>query len=113
MTRKTHRQHKPKTHLPVTAVEPATEAAAIEAESGAIVERPDGYSWQAPECQGEFGPYETYELARGRRGSAGEEQLEPGETLHEAERDIGINEWMDAETGEPAEGQSPPHLEQE
>ncbi|MEO7392598.1 MAG: hypothetical protein ABIU58_10510 [Ramlibacter sp.] len=36
-----------------------------------------------------------------------------GETLLEAERDIGINEWIDPETGEPAEGQSPPHLEQE
>jgi hypothetical protein len=41
------------------------------------------------------------------------EELEPGETLREAEDEVGINQWIDPETGEPAEGQSPPHLEQE
>lgn len=47
-------------------------------------------------------------------GEAGsDEAFSEGETLLEAERDIGINEWIDPETGEPAEGQSPPHLEQE
>lgn len=33
------------------------------------------------------------------------------EALHEAEGDIGINDWLDPETGEPAEGQSPPRFE--
>lgn len=113
MTHKTHPQHKPKPDRPAPAVEAANEAASIEAEAGEIVERPNGFYWQALDGQGEFGPFETYELARGRRDSAGQEQLTPGETLHEAESDIGINEWMDAETGEPAEGQSPPHLEEE
>jgi hypothetical protein len=37
----------------------------------------------------------------------------PGENLQEAESEIGINDWMDPETGEPAQGQSPPHLEAE
>jgi hypothetical protein len=41
------------------------------------------------------------------------EGLEPAETLREAEDEIGINEWLDADTGEPAEGQSPPHIEPE
>ena len=36
--------------------------------------------------------------------------LETGETLQEAESEIGINEWLDSETGEPAEGQSPPRF---
>lgn len=36
------------------------------------------------------------------------ELLEAGETLEEAESEIGINAWLDNETGEPAEGQSPP-----
>lgn len=35
------------------------------------------------------------------------------QSLHEAEGDIGINDWLDPETGEPAEGQSPPRLEEE
>ena len=41
------------------------------------------------------------------------ESLEPAETLREAEEEIGINEWLDPDTGEPAEGQSPPHIERE
>jgi hypothetical protein len=31
----------------------------------------------------------------------------------EAEREIGIADWIDAETGEPAQGQSPPHFLEE
>ena len=42
-----------------------------------------------------------------------EEGPQPGESLQEAEAEIGINDWIDSETGEPAEGQSPPHLEEE
>ena len=41
------------------------------------------------------------------------ENLEPAESLREAEEEIGINEWLDPDTGEPAEGQSPPHIERE
>jgi hypothetical protein len=32
-----------------------------------------------------------------------EAQLEPGETVQEAESEIGIADWVDPETGEPAE----------
>lgn len=35
------------------------------------------------------------------------------ETLPELEREIGIADWIDPLTGEPAEGQSPPHLGEE
>lgn len=42
-----------------------------------------------------------------------EDALAPEETLAEAEREIGLNDWIDPETGEPAEGQSPPRLEPE
>lgn len=35
------------------------------------------------------------------------------ETLQELEREIGIADWIDPQTGEPAEGQSPPHLDEE
>ncbi len=35
------------------------------------------------------------------------------EVLHEVEDDIGIATWLDAETGEPAEGMCPPHLDAE
>jgi hypothetical protein len=38
---------------------------------------------------------------------------EPGETLQEAEDEIGIADWIDPETGAPAQGQSPPRFEAE
>lgn len=46
------------------------------------------------------------------RGHA-QDEPEPAGTLKEAEDEIGIHAWMDSETGEPAEGQSPPHIERE
>lgn len=80
---------------------------------GAILERPDGYYWQAPDGLAEFGPFETYEQAQADRDAMGDDPPDDSDTLRQAERDIGINDWIDAETGEPAEGQSPPHLEEE
>ena len=38
-------------------------------------------------------------------------ESDPDDILPEVEREIGIADWIDPETGEPAEGQSPPHLE--
>ena len=75
-----------------------------------IVNRPDGYYWQGPDGHQVFGPFETFELARADRDACDEERPAPGETLRQAESEIGIADWIDAETGEPAEGQSPPHL---
>lgn len=80
---------------------------------GPILDRPDGYYWQDPEGRLEFGPFESYEAARLDRDRFDEERLIPGETLQQAESEVGIADWIDAETGEPAEGQSPPHLEEE
>jgi hypothetical protein len=38
-------------------------------------------------------------------------ELDSFETLPEMEREIGMADWIDLETGEPAEGLSPPHLD--
>jgi hypothetical protein len=43
--------------------------------------------------------------------AADDEAPEPGESLQEAESEIGIADWIDPETGDPAEGLSPPHFE--
>ena len=40
-------------------------------------------------------------------------ELDSYETLPEMEREIGMADWLDPETGEPAEGMSPPHLDAE
>ena len=82
-------------------------------EPGAILERPEGYYWMSADGKEEFGPFDSLEAALADRDANGDETPDGLEALHEAERDIGINEWIDAETGEPAEGQSPPHLEAE
>jgi hypothetical protein len=78
-----------------------------------VFERPDGYYWSGPDGDAEFGPYETNELAQAARDAVDDQTEAPGEALLEAEREIGVADWIDAETGEPAEGQSPPHLRED
>lgn len=109
MTRHTNARHVSPRRLPRR---PRMDAA-IEALPPAIVEHPDGFYWIAESGMGEFGPFETYELARTNRDAVSEEALAPEETLHQVEREMGVADWIDAETGEPAEGASPPHLPQE
>jgi hypothetical protein len=84
-----------------------------EVDMGQIMLRPDGYHWQAPDGKQEFGPFETLDLALADMEAADEETSEPGETLQEAEDEIGIADWIDPDTGEPAEGQSTPRLHDE
>ena len=88
-------------------------AQVIDSASPAVIERPDGYYWQAPDGHPGGGPFESYELAQADRDAVGDEALAPGETLQEAVHVIGTEEWIDAETGGPAEGESPPHLRDE
>ena len=79
-----------------------------------IVERPDGFHWIAPDGHQEFGPLETVEQDMAEMIDAADEDApEPGETLQEAESEIGMADWIDPQTGEPAEGSCPPHLEPE
>jgi len=78
-----------------------------------ITARPDGYYWRAPGSKQEFGPFASLEDALVDMQSADEESPAPGETLQEAESELGIADWIDPETGEPAEGLSPPHIDEE
>ena len=78
-----------------------------------IMVRPDGYYWRAADGRQEFGPFESLELAWADIAATDEQTPGPGETLQEAEDEIGIADWIDPETGEPAEGQSPPRFEAE
>ena len=69
-----------------------------------VVERPGGFYWQNEERTEEYGPFPTLKEAVGAMNSAdGAEQYEPGETLEEAEQEIGMSEWIDPDTGQPAE----------
>jgi hypothetical protein len=84
-----------------------------EIDMGQIMLRPDGYHWQAPDGKQEFGPFATLDLALADLQAADEETSEPGESLQEAEDEIGIADWIDPDTGELAEGQSTPRLHDE
>lgn len=68
-----------------------------------IVERPDGYYWQDKDGGREYGPFPTLIEAVQDMETGGEGQVEPGESLEEAEKEIGISEFIDPETGGPAE----------
>ena len=73
-------------------------------DAGSLVQHPDGWYWLADSGRQQFGPYATAEEALAEMSAAGEEAIEPCETLEEAERELGISDWLDPETGEPAEG---------
>ena len=75
-----------------------------------VVERPDGFYWQSEDRREEYGPFVTLLEAVADMNAAGETDYEPGESLAEAEGEIGISEWIDPDTGDPAE-ESVPRIE--
>lgn len=78
---------------------------------GEIVLRPDGYHWLAPDGRQEFGPFECRADAIADRDEVNEATLAPGESLEEAEDELGIASWVNPDTGELAEGLSTPRLD--
>jgi hypothetical protein len=75
-----------------------------------VLERPDGFYWQAKDNGREYGPFATL-LEAVQSMQAEDKAPEPGETLEEAESEIGIADFVDPDTGEPAE-ESRPRLEE-
>lgn len=81
-----------------------------EAGTTRILERPNGFYWQDTLTEKLYGPFATLRQAeQDLESQNGDEGYEEGESLEEAEAEIGISDWIDPETGEPAEG-VPPHL---
>jgi hypothetical protein len=72
-----------------------------------IVELPDGFYWVDPDTGAEFGPFATAALAIADMESSPESDYGPGETLQEAEAELGISDWIDPETGAAAEDSVP------
>jgi hypothetical protein len=68
-----------------------------------IIERPDGVYWQDKDSGREYGPFPTLMDAVQDMETSGGSELEPGESLEEAEKEIGISDYIDPETGVPAE----------
>lgn len=74
-----------------------------------VIERPDGFYWRARRNGREYGPFATLleAVQDMQSGPGSDEPLEAGETLEEAESEIGIAGYTDPETGELAEEQRP------
>ena len=87
--------------------------AVTEVEIGQVIHRGNGYYWQAADGKQEFGPFPSMDAALAEMQAATEDQAEPGESLEEAEGELGIADWIDPDTGAPAEGQSMPRLHDE
>jgi hypothetical protein len=83
-----------------------------DAERARVIERPDGYYWQTKDGARDYGPFATLIAAvQDMEILDDEESPEEGESLREAEAEIGMSDWIDPETGEPAEGIAS-HLEE-
>ncbi len=78
-----------------------------EYDRASIVERPDGFYWQSKDTGKEFGPFPTLLEAVEDMQYSADSDYEPGESVDEAEAEIGISDWVDPETGELAEEQTP------
>jgi len=91
----------------------ATQAIETGGEPGIrVVERPDGCYWCDEETGAEFGPFRTVAeaLADANASEDADLALAPGSALHEVEEEIGLSDWIDPDTGAPAEGYAP-HIE--
>ena len=74
-----------------------------------MIERPDGFYWEAKKDE-PHGPFATLAEAEADMlsdGAGDDEEVEPVEGLQEAESELGINEWIDPDTGGPAEDNVP------
>jgi len=80
-----------------------------EALQGRILARPDGFYWESKETKELRGPFETRAEAEADMlaGGAAPEEFKAEDTLQEAESELGISEWIDPDTGGPAEDNVP------
>ena len=70
-----------------------------------VLERPDGFYREA---EGELrGPFATLAEAEADMLSDGETEAGEPDLLQEAESELGISEWIDPDTGGPAEDSVP------
>jgi hypothetical protein len=86
---------------------------ADDSERGHVLERPDGYYWQDKADGKVYGPFRTSLDARlDMLNEDAEGEFEEGESLEEAESEIGITGWIDPDTGMPAEETTARYLDE-
>ncbi len=74
-----------------------------------IIERPDGFYWQDKLSNKVYGPFATLFEAVQDMQAGDDSGYGEGESLQEAEAEIGIADRVDPDTGQPEEGFRP-HL---
>jgi hypothetical protein len=74
---------------------------------GNIIERPDGFYWEDRSDGKLYGPFSTLLEAEQDMQYEADSDFEEGESLEEAEAEIGISDWIDPDTGAPAEDATP------
>ncbi len=77
---------------------------------GRTLERPDGFYWQNVETDEIYGPFATLAEAVNDMEYGTEAQPDSVDALRQAEDELGIADWIDPDTGVPAEEQVP-HIE--
>lgn len=98
------RKKKPPVSQPA-AVEEVQDASPVQ---GRVIKRPDGFYWEAKGADAR-GPFATRAEAEADLLAGGSTQgdFEPEGTLQDAESELGISEWIDPDTGGPAEDNVP------
>jgi hypothetical protein len=81
--------------------------ASSESDLTRVLERPDGFYWQDMPTEKMYGPFSTRLEAELDMAGQSDNGFEEGESLEDAEAEIGIAGWIDPDTGEPAESLSP------
>ena len=77
--------------------------------AGRVIERPDGFYWEAKkgDSRGPFASRAEAEADMLADGAAEEDEVEVPGALQEAESELGVSEWIDPDTGGPAEDHIP------
>ncbi len=78
-----------------------------DSEQARLIERPDGFYWQDSATAKLYGPFSTLAEAQEDILYRDDSNYEEGETLKEAEDEIGISDWIDPDGNGPAESLSP------
>ena len=88
----------------------AASAAPAALDNDRIVQRADGFYWESKSGGEPHGPFPTLAEAEADMLAGGATEgdgVEQGESLQEAESELGIAEWIDPDTGGPAEDNVP------
>jgi hypothetical protein len=72
-----------------------------------VIKRSDGYYWESKEKGETYGPFPTLVEAEADMLSGGGDEYESSDTLQQAESELGISEWIDPDSGVPAEDNIP------